>query len=182
MGTNNTSNATPDQSAATTPSSRSPDPAALRLGHIHGVVVQVRDLERSLAFYRDVLGFRVDENDGMPAMLRVAGEGVPTLALSETGFCRVAHAGFLVCVTGSSTHHSGCDRAARAQVFITGGFDFDMVTFALDASTGAGQWASACRGHGISLAVGPVTGTVFVTGCGRRAASAVDCITIAYRG
>ena len=85
MGTNNTSNATPDQSAATTPSSRSPDPAALRLGHIHGVVVQVRDLERSLAFYRDVLGFRVDENDGTLAMLRVAGESVPTLALTEIG-------------------------------------------------------------------------------------------------
>jgi len=115
-------------------------------------------------------------------MLRVAGEGVPTLALSVTGFCRVAYAGFPVCVTGNSTHRSGCDRPRGHAVYITGGFGFDMVTFALDASTGAGRWARACRGHGISLAVGPVTGTVFVTGCGRRAASAGDCITIAYRG
>jgi len=67
-------------------------------------------------------------------------------------------------------------------VYVTGGFGFDMVTFAYDASTGASQWASARRGDGISLAVSPVTGTVFVTGYARRAASAVNYITIAYHG
>jgi len=50
VGTNYTSNSTADQTPATSPSSGSPDPAALRLSHIHGIVVQLRDLERSLAF------------------------------------------------------------------------------------------------------------------------------------
>jgi hypothetical protein len=67
-------------------------------------------------------------------------------------------------------------------VYVTGGFGFDIVTFAYDASTGASRWASVRRGDGISLAVSPVTGTVFVTGYAHRAASAVDYITIGYHG
>lgn len=85
MGTNNTSDSKPDQTAATVPSSGSAAHAALRLGRIFGVAVQVRDLKRSLAFYRDVLGLCVEQNDGVLALLRGAGEGVCTLALREIG-------------------------------------------------------------------------------------------------
>jgi catechol 2,3-dioxygenase-like lactoylglutathione lyase family enzyme len=112
VATNNTGSSTPDQTASTGSSSGSPDPAALRLGHIHGVVVQVRDLERALAFYRDVLGFRVDENDGALAMLRVAGEGVPTLALSEIG--------------SRATHYLGGTGVARVGWEVQSSADLDV--------------------------------------------------------
>jgi DNA-binding beta-propeller fold protein YncE len=67
-------------------------------------------------------------------------------------------------------------------VYVTGAFGHDIVTLAYDAAAGARKWISARRGEGISLAVSPVTGTVFVTGVAHRAATADDYITIAYHG
>jgi catechol 2,3-dioxygenase len=46
---------------------------------------QVRDLERSLAFYRDGLGLEVAWNDDMPALLRGPGEPAPALIIREVG-------------------------------------------------------------------------------------------------
>jgi catechol 2,3-dioxygenase-like lactoylglutathione lyase family enzyme len=44
-------------------------PKTLQLPGLFGVYLQVPDLERSLAFYRDLLGFQVDWNDGTLAIL-----------------------------------------------------------------------------------------------------------------
>ena len=43
----------------------------VRIGHVH---LKVADLERSLAFYRDVLGFEVTQHYGAQAAFRSAGE------------------------------------------------------------------------------------------------------------
>jgi catechol-2,3-dioxygenase len=85
MGTNDTSSSKPGPTAAAAPSSEWATSSALALGHIFAVLVQVRDLERSLSFYRDLLGLSVEQNDGVLALLRGAGEGVRTLALRQTG-------------------------------------------------------------------------------------------------
>jgi len=73
------------QAAATAPGSEPAASSPLRLGQLFGVLVQVNDLERSLSFYRDVLGLRVEQNDGMVALLGGADAGVRTLALREIG-------------------------------------------------------------------------------------------------
>lgn len=46
------------------------DPA-VRIGHVH---LQVSDLERSIAFYRDVLGFQVKQRYGSQAAFLAAGD------------------------------------------------------------------------------------------------------------
>ena len=55
-------------------------PADTRLG---AVTLQVADLERSLAYYRDVLGFRVAEQSAGRAALAAHGEGAPLVVLHE---------------------------------------------------------------------------------------------------
>src|SRR6476661_2520244 len=45
-------------------------PAQTRIGHVH---LKVADLERSLKFYRDILGFRVMQNYGSSAVFISAG-------------------------------------------------------------------------------------------------------------
>jgi catechol-2,3-dioxygenase len=85
MTTKRTDNSKRDPTAAAARSTGSAAPSTLHLGHIFAVVVQVRDLERSLSFYRDVLGLHVEQNDGMLALLRGASDGVRTLALREIG-------------------------------------------------------------------------------------------------
>src|SRR5712691_6983860 len=53
------------------------------VGH---VVLKVRDLERSIEFYRDVLGFRkVDEIPGRMAFFTATGENHHDLAVMEVG-------------------------------------------------------------------------------------------------
>lgn len=47
--------------------------------------LQVGDLERSLAFYRDGLGLEAEWNDGTLAVLRSAGSAAHTLVLREIG-------------------------------------------------------------------------------------------------
>lgn len=55
----------------------------LRIGH---VVLKVRDLDRSLAFYRDVLGFRVvGEMSNVMTFLTATGENHHDLALLRVG-------------------------------------------------------------------------------------------------
>lgn len=53
-------------------------PGSLRMGR---VVLQVAELERSLSFYREVLGLRVLGHRGQEAMLGAAGEELPLLVL-----------------------------------------------------------------------------------------------------
>jgi catechol 2,3-dioxygenase len=55
-------------------------PADIRLGR---VVLQVADLERSLAYYRDVLGFRVAEQADGRATLAAHGDDAPLVVLHE---------------------------------------------------------------------------------------------------
>jgi catechol 2,3-dioxygenase len=43
----------------------------VRIGHVH---LKVADLERSLAFYRDVLGFAVTQRNGSQAVFLAAGD------------------------------------------------------------------------------------------------------------
>ena len=66
--------------AAAAPSSEPTALSALHLCQLFGVLVQVKDLKRSLSFYQDVLGLRVEQNDGMVALL-----GGRTLALRQIG-------------------------------------------------------------------------------------------------
>ena len=47
--------------------------------------LQVSDLERSLAFYRDGLGLEADWNDGTLAVLRSPGTAAHTLVIREVG-------------------------------------------------------------------------------------------------
>jgi catechol 2,3-dioxygenase len=55
----------------------------LRIGH---VVLKVRDLDRSLAFYRDLLGFRVSsEMSNVMIFLTATGENHHDLALLRVG-------------------------------------------------------------------------------------------------
>jgi DNA-binding beta-propeller fold protein YncE len=67
-------------------------------------------------------------------------------------------------------------------VYITGGSGKAFATVAYDAATGSRRWVRRYPGAGISLAVSPVTGAVFVTGLTGRAASFRDFATIAYHG
>lgn len=55
-------------------------PADTRLG---AVTLQVADLERSLAYYRDVLGFRVAEQSAGRAVMAAEGGGAPLVVLHE---------------------------------------------------------------------------------------------------
>ena len=57
-------------STAKTPSSSRPIPAGASIGHVH---LKVSDLERAVAFYRDVLGFAVTERIGSQAAFLSAG-------------------------------------------------------------------------------------------------------------
>ncbi|MGI8446155.1 MAG: VOC family protein [Streptosporangiaceae bacterium] len=50
---------------------------ALQLTGICPVAVQVRGLERSLAFYRDVLGLRLGHREGRIAQLHGQGDAPP---------------------------------------------------------------------------------------------------------
>jgi catechol-2,3-dioxygenase len=52
---------------------------------IFGVHLQVRDLDRSVTFYRDALGLEVDWNDGTLAVLRSPGDAGDLLAIREVG-------------------------------------------------------------------------------------------------
>src|SRR5918999_744811 len=55
-------------------------PDATRLGRVR---LQVSDLERSLAYYRDVLGFRILERSGEHATLAAHGDDRPLVELLE---------------------------------------------------------------------------------------------------
>jgi catechol 2,3-dioxygenase-like lactoylglutathione lyase family enzyme len=57
----------------------------LELTGIYSVAVQVRDLDRSLAFYRDLLGLRLQQREGELAHLRGYGGTAPSLVLLEVG-------------------------------------------------------------------------------------------------
>ena len=52
---------------------------------IYSVAVQVRHLDRSLAFYRDLLGLRLQHQEGQTAQLHGYGETAPSLVLLEVG-------------------------------------------------------------------------------------------------
>jgi catechol 2,3-dioxygenase-like lactoylglutathione lyase family enzyme len=57
----------------------------LELTGIYSVAVQVRDLDRSLAFYRDLLGLRLQQREGELAHLHGYGGTAPSLVLLEVG-------------------------------------------------------------------------------------------------
>ena len=59
--------------------------------HIGAVSLTVRDLQRSIAFYRDVLGFRVSKDNATEAAL--SADGVATLIE------HIAPGGYLHCAT-----------------------------------------------------------------------------------
>jgi catechol 2,3-dioxygenase-like lactoylglutathione lyase family enzyme len=52
---------------------------------IYSVAVQVRHLDRSLAFYRDLLGLRLQHLEGRMAQLHGHGDTAPWLVLLEVG-------------------------------------------------------------------------------------------------
>jgi catechol 2,3-dioxygenase-like lactoylglutathione lyase family enzyme len=52
---------------------------------IYSVAVQVRHLDRSLAFYRDLLGLRLQHREGQMAQLHGYGDAAPSLVLLEVG-------------------------------------------------------------------------------------------------
>jgi catechol 2,3-dioxygenase-like lactoylglutathione lyase family enzyme len=52
---------------------------------IYSVAVQVRHLDRSLAFYRDLLGLRLQQLEGQMAQLHGHGDTAPWLVLLEVG-------------------------------------------------------------------------------------------------
>jgi uncharacterized protein YbjT (DUF2867 family)/catechol 2,3-dioxygenase-like lactoylglutathione lyase family enzyme len=52
---------------------------------IYSVAVQVRHLDRSLAFYRDLLGLRLQRQEGQMAQLHGYGDTAPSLVLLEVG-------------------------------------------------------------------------------------------------
>jgi catechol 2,3-dioxygenase-like lactoylglutathione lyase family enzyme len=58
---------------------------APQLSEIFGVYLQVRDLNRSLSFYRDVLSLEVGWNDGALAVLHGRVEPAHTLVIREIG-------------------------------------------------------------------------------------------------
>jgi catechol 2,3-dioxygenase-like lactoylglutathione lyase family enzyme len=57
----------------------------LQLTGICSVAVQVRNLDRSLAFYRDMLGLCLEHREGWIAQLHGQGGTPPTLVLLEVG-------------------------------------------------------------------------------------------------
>jgi catechol 2,3-dioxygenase-like lactoylglutathione lyase family enzyme len=57
----------------------------LELTGIYSVAVQVRDLDQSLAFYRDLLGLRLQQREGELAHLHGYGGTAPSLVLLEVG-------------------------------------------------------------------------------------------------
>jgi catechol 2,3-dioxygenase len=64
--------------------------------HVGGVSLQVSDLDRSLAYYTDVLGFRVLERDAHRALLGAQGSDAPLVTLHERkGARHAARAGRL---------------------------------------------------------------------------------------
>lgn len=70
----------------TSPTTDSPGaaPAAVRLpaaSHVGGVTLQVSDLARSLAYYRDLLGLRLIDSRGDAARLGVPGTDAPLVTL-----------------------------------------------------------------------------------------------------
>lgn len=66
---------------------------ALKLTGICSVAVQVGDLDRSLAFYRDLLGLRVMHRENWMAQLRGEGDAPPTLVLLVAGERATHHRG-----------------------------------------------------------------------------------------
>jgi catechol 2,3-dioxygenase-like lactoylglutathione lyase family enzyme len=58
---------------------------ALHVPRIFGVFVQGRNLDRSLSFYRDVLGLECYWKDDTLALLRSRGDGARTLVIREIG-------------------------------------------------------------------------------------------------
>ena len=58
---------------------------AFQITGICSVAVQVTNLDRSLAFYRDVLGLHLVHRDGWIAQLQGRGTTSPTLVLLELG-------------------------------------------------------------------------------------------------
>jgi catechol 2,3-dioxygenase-like lactoylglutathione lyase family enzyme len=57
----------------------------IELTGIYSVAVQVRHLDRSLAFYRDLLGLRLQRLEGQMAQLHGHGDTAPWLVLLEVG-------------------------------------------------------------------------------------------------
>jgi len=105
-------------------------------------------------------------------------------------YATVAYSAATGALRWARRYHGPADSGARQvavgprgrTVYVTGGIGRDFATVAYIAATGSPRWVSRYPGSGISLAVSPVSGTVFVTGFTRRAASFRDFATIAYHG
>lgn len=68
---------------------------ALKLTGICSVAVQVQNLDRSLAFYRDLLGLRLMHRENWMAQLQGEGDAPPTLVLLGAGEGATHHTGGL---------------------------------------------------------------------------------------
>lgn len=87
---------------------------------ICSVAVQVRDLDRSLAFYRDVLGLHLTHREGWIAQLHGRGEAPPTLVLLEVG-------------ERAGTHHTGAPGLVRVAWRVGGQADLDLAERMLES-------------------------------------------------
>jgi catechol 2,3-dioxygenase-like lactoylglutathione lyase family enzyme len=87
----------------------------LKLTGIYSVAVQVRDLDQSLAFYRDLLGLRLQQQVGEMAQLHGFGDTAPSLVLLEVRGrgTRVSHAPGLVRVAWRVDKQADLDLAEQ---------------------------------------------------------------------
>lgn len=93
---------------------------AFRLTGICSVAVQVRSLDRSLAFYHDVLGLHLVHREGPTAQLQGQGSASPTLVLLELG-------------ERAGGHHTGTPGLARVAWRVSRQADLDLAEHLLES-------------------------------------------------
>jgi catechol 2,3-dioxygenase-like lactoylglutathione lyase family enzyme len=91
----------------------------LHMSRIFSVHVQVRELDRSLSFYRNALGLQADRNDGTLAMLRGRGDSRHTLVSRRIGDHAAWHSLGEVGVSRLAVRMTGSADLDRAEELLT---------------------------------------------------------------